>query len=162
MSDGTEATDLAMRRGVVVPLEIEVERPPSRVAEEQLAFASVLDSGMKLGLVLLVATFVTYVSGALAPHVNVADLPRYWSLPVKDYLAATGIHAGWGWLAMIAKGDFLNFLPIALLAGTAIGCYSAVIPIFFRKKDAIYGVLAVLEVIVLALAASGLLNVGAH
>lgn len=163
MSDGIEATELAVRRGIVVPLEVvHVEHAEPQIAEEQLAYASVLDSGMKLGLVVLVATFVAYVSGFVTPHVHVEDLPRYWSMPVKDYLSATGIHAGWAWVGLLGKGDFLNFLPIAFLAGTAIACYAKVTPIFFRKKDAVYGVLAVLEVLVLALAASGLLNAGAH
>ncbi|HET8538526.1 MAG TPA: hypothetical protein VFL83_01510 [Anaeromyxobacter sp.] len=132
------------------------------VAEEQLAYARLLDRGMKVGLLALTASFLVYVSGALQPRVPVADLPRYWSLPVKEYLAATGIHPGWGWLALLGHGDFLNFLGIAFLSGVTIACYLAIIPILFRKKDAIYGWIAVAEVLVLALAASGVLNAGAH
>ncbi len=141
---------------------VEAEREKPAIAEEQLAYAQVLDVGMKLGLLLLVATFALYVSGLVAPHIPVEDLPRYWSLPVKQYLAATGIHAGWSWLGMLGKGDFLNFLGIAFLAAVAIVCYLAITPIFFRKDDRIYGVLAVVEVLVLVLAASGVLKVGGH
>jgi hypothetical protein len=168
MSDRTEATGvierprapIAMVRVVEAEVGVEAERPA--IAEEQLAYAQVLDLGMKLGLLLLVATFVLYVTGLVRPHIPLEELPRYWSLPVKEYLAATGIHRGWSWLGMLGKGDFLNFLGIAFLSSVAIVCYVAVSPIFFRKKDRIYAALVVAEVTVLVLAASGLLAVGGH
>lgn len=132
------------------------------VAEEQLAYANLLDLGMKVGLLALTVTFLVYVSGVLAPRVPVADLPTYWSLPVKQYLAATGIQAGWSWVGLIAHADFLNFVGIAFLAGVTILCYLAIVPTLFRKRDAVYGWLAIAEVAVLLLAASGVLNAGAH
>jgi len=63
---------------------------------------------------------------------------------------------------MLGKGDFLNFAGIAFLAGITIICFIRVIPIFFRKKDTIYGVFAIIEVLVLVLAASGVLKSGGH
>jgi hypothetical protein len=163
MTDGIQATGLGLTRGAVVPLElVQARRAEVAVAEEQLVYARVLDTGMKIGLLLLFTTFVVYLSGALVPHVRVTELPRYWSLPVKEYLAATGTPAGWAWIQLLGKGDFLNFVPIAFLAGTAIACYATVCPMFFRKKDVVYGWLTVVEVLVLALAASGLLNAGGH
>ncbi len=137
-----------------------VARPT--VSEEQLAYAQLLDGGMKLGLVALLVSFTIYLSGALPPRVPVAELPRYWSLPVKEYLAATGTHAGWGWLGLLGHGDFLNFVGIAFLSGVSLACYLAILPIFLRKKDLVYAGIALVEVLVLALAASGILNAGAH
>ncbi|MBF0558186.1 MAG: hypothetical protein HQL08_05350 [Nitrospirae bacterium] len=133
-----------------------------KATEEQLAYAGILDLGMKSGLLMLIGTFVIYLSGLLTPHVPVNDLPKYWSMPVKKYLAATHIHTGWSWLYMIGKGDFLNFISIAFLAGVTILCYLRIIPIFFKKKDSVYGALAILEVLVLVLAASGILKSGGH
>ncbi len=132
------------------------------VTEEQLAYAHLLDGGMKAGLLGLVVTFGVYVSGVLPPRVPVTELPRYWSLPVKQYLAATGVHAGWSWLGLLGYGDFLNFVGIAFLSGVTLACYLAILPIFVRKKDLVFAGIAVVEVLVLGLAASGLLNVGAH
>ncbi|MEK6672483.1 MAG: hypothetical protein AABY42_03290 [Nitrospirota bacterium] len=134
----------------------------STATEEQLAYAKILDTGMKLGLVMLVITFAIYLTGALTPHIPVNDLPKYWSLPVHKYLEVTHIPHGWGWLNMIGRGDFLNFIGIAFLAGVTILCYIRIIPILFRKKDAVFGVIAILEVLVLALAASGILKSGGH
>lgn len=134
----------------------------THATEEQLAYAKLLDSGMKLGLIMLVITFAIYLTGILTPYIPVNDLPKYWGLPVYQYLELTGIHPGWSWFAMMNKGDFLNFFGIAFLAGVTILCYIRIIPILFRKKDSIYGVIAILETIVLALAASGILKSGGH
>jgi hypothetical protein len=132
------------------------------VAEEQVAYANLLDLGMKVGLLGLLVTFGIYMSGVLAPHIPLHDLPKYWSMPVKKYLAATGIAPGWGWLSMLSKGDFLNFVGIAFLSAVTIVCYLAVFPVFFRKKDSIYAWLTIMEVVVLVLAASGILGGGGH
>ncbi len=136
----------------------EVGIPP----DEQLAYARLLDIGMRLGLLLLVLTFAVYLLGAAEPHIPFADLPKYWSLPVAKYLAATGTHAGWGWIHLLHKGDYLNFVGIAFLSGITILCYLATAAIFVQKKDAAYAWLSTLEVLVLGLAASGVLTVGGH
>jgi hypothetical protein len=162
MNDEMQAANAAMSVPSPVPLEVAIEEARPRLAEEQVAYANLLDTGMKVGLLLLVLTFVTYTTGLLAPHVPLDDLPRYWSMPVRQYLAATGVHPGWGWLQRLGQGDFLNFAGIAFLAGVTIACYAAIIPIFLRKRERIYAGLAVVEVVVLALAASGLLGGGGH
>ena len=133
-----------------------------QATEEQLAYAKLLDLGMKLGLLTLVVTFFVYIFGILTPHIPVNELPNYWKLPVKEYLKAANIHTGWTWVSMVGQGDFLNFIPIVFLAGVTILCYIRIIPILFRKKDTIYAVLAIVEVLVLVLAASGVLKSGGH
>lgn len=132
------------------------------VTEEQMVYAKVLNLGMKVGLAALVISFALYVLGIMEPHIPLQDLPKYWKLPVHEYLKQTNIHQGWSWLYMLNKGDFLNFIGIAFLAGVSIICYLSIIPSLFRKKDTIYAVLAIVEVAVLALAASGLLKGGGH
>ncbi len=133
-----------------------------QATEEQLAYAKLLDLGMKVGLLTLVITFFIYMFGILSPHIPVDDLPKYWTMPVKDYLKAADIHTGWSWVGSVNKSDFLNFVPIAFLAGVTILCYIRIIPILFRKKDTTYAVLAIIEVLVLVLAASGVLKSGGH
>jgi len=153
---------VAERAGVVAVASEAREGAREGLAEEQLAYARWLDAGMRVGLLLLLVSSAVYLLGLARPHIPLDDLPRYWSLPVKKYLAATGIEPGWRWVFMIHRGDFLNFLGIAFLSGITIACYLAVSPIFFRKKDLVYAWLSVVEVLVLALAASGVLTVGGH
>jgi len=133
-----------------------------KASEEQVAYAKLLDIGMKVGLIMLVISFIIYLSGILTPHIPVNDLPKYWSMPVKEYLKATNIHTGWSWIYLLGQGDFLNFVGIAFLSGITIVCYIRIIPILFKKKDTVYAVLAIIEVLVLVLAASGILKAGGH
>jgi len=160
-----------------------------KATAEQVAYAKLLDLGMKVGLAALVITFAIYLTGILPPHTPVNDLPKYWKMPVKQYLVETkidrhsdeyaqipaqppelrqeyvkktNVHPGWSWLHRIDKGDFLNFIPIVFLAAITVICYIRIIPIFLGKKDMVYSLLAITEVVVLTLAASGYLGSGGH
>lgn len=130
-------------------------------SEEQLSYAALLDIGMKLGLIGIVITFAIYVFGIFSPYLPVEDLPQYWKLNVHKYLEV-GIQSGWAWITLLSKGDFLNFLPIAFLGALTIICYIRILPIFLKKKESIYAFLALLQVLILLLAASGILKVGGH
>ena len=135
---------------------------------EQLVYAKVLEIGMYIGLVILFITFGLYVSRAVAPAVPLEQVSNYWSHGVHAYLKAVNadfLHmehppTGWAWVGLLGKGDFLNFVGIAILAGVTILCYLAIVPTLLRKKDAAYLTMALLEVLVLVLAASGILAVG--
>ncbi len=133
-----------------------------KATEEQLAYADLLDKGMKIGLLLLIVTFVIYLTGILQPYIAVSELPQYWQLSVHDYLEHARVAPGWAWLGLVGKGDFLNFIGIAFLSGVTIICYGRIVPILWRKGDTVFAVIAILEVAVLVLAASGLLKAGGH
>jgi hypothetical protein len=126
--------------------------------QEQSLYASILDVGVKIGLGGLVVGFILYISRLLPLKIPLEDLPRYWPLPVEEYLEAAGIQPGWSWLYMLSYGDFLLFIPIAFLAGLTILCYLAIIPSFFRKKDLFYTCFVIIEILVLIIAASGILR----
>ncbi len=134
----------------------------NKASEEQMAYAGVLNIGMWLGLAVLVITFFIYISGVLPSYVPIDDLPKYWTMRVHDYNVALHAPTGWGWASLVGKGDYLNFVGIAMLSGLTILCYLVILPILFRKKDTAYAVIAIVEVLVLSLAASGLLKVGGH
>lgn len=140
----------------------EATKGAPKATEEQLLYAGILSKGMIFGLLTLILTFFIYLSGILEPKVPLADIQEYWKMPVKDYLEKSGIHTGWSWVGDLKYGDMLNFAPIAFLSGLTIFCYLAILPSLIKKKDTIYVVLVILEVLVLSLAASGILSGGAH
>jgi len=123
---------------------------------------------MYLGLGILLVTFTLYLTGILQPGIPIEELPRLWTLSVHEYLEAVNqeflhrpeVVVGWGWIGVLGLGDYLNFIGIALLAAVTIVCYMGILPSLFRKKDWIYATIAVIEVLVLALAASGIIAVG--
>jgi len=133
-----------------------------KATEEQVLYAKILNIGMLIGLVGLVVAFVLYASGILEPLIPLEKVQTYWILSVYEYLEQSGIQAGWAWFGNLQFGDMLNFLPIAFLSLLTIVCYIAILPGLIRKKDTAYVVIAVLEIIVLAVAASGILGTGGH
>lgn len=137
---------------------------------EQLLYADILEKGMFAGLALIIVTFVLYLTGIMSPVVPLDQIAGYWAMPVKDYLNAINTNflgwahppTGWSWVKLIGKGDFLNFLPIAILSGVTMVCYAAIVPGLFKRGDKAYAVMAIAEVLILGLAASGLLSAGGH
>lgn len=134
----------------------------TKASEEQIAYANILNIGMWSGLALLIITFFVYISGVLPTFVPIDDLPKYWGMRVHDFNTTLNAPTGWHWVSLVGNGDYLNFVGIAILSGLTILCYMVILPILIRKKDRAYVVLAVLEIAVLSLAASGLLKVGGH
>ncbi len=131
-----------------------------KATPEQLLYAKILEKGMLLGLLILLITFGLYTFGILDPYIPLDKISGYWSDNVHDYLKHAGIKDGWAWVGMIKYGDFINFVGVAILAGVTIICYAAIVPTLLKNKDVVYAALAVLEVIILSAAASGLLAVG--
>jgi hypothetical protein len=134
----------------------------TKASEEQLIYAKILNTGMWFGLAVLTTTFLMYMFGVLPNFVPIDDLPKYWGMKAKDYIHTLHAPTGWGWVAYVGNGDYLNFVGIALLAGLTILCYLAIIPTLSRKKDTAYLVIAIVEVAVLLLAASGIMKTGGH
>ena len=127
---------------------------------EQLLYARILEIGMYIGLLILFITFGLYTFGILDPYIPLDKISNYWSMNVHDYLKHAEIKAGWAWLGMIKYGDFINFIGVAILAGVTIICYASIVPTLLKNNDKVYAILAVLEVIILSAAASGIIAVG--
>jgi hypothetical protein len=134
----------------------------TKASEEQIAYAKILSVGMWFGLALLIVTFFVYISGAIPTYVPIDDLPKYWTMRVHDFNVALNAPTGWRWTELLGKGDYLNFVGITILSGLTILCYLVILPILVRKKDTPYVVIAIIEVLVLTLAASGIMKVGGH
>lgn len=140
----------------------------AQATEEQLLYANILSKGMFVGLILLFVTFALYVFGIMPPAIPLTEIAGYWNQPVHDYLVAINTNflhlehlpTGWAWIKLIGKGDFINFIPVAILSGVTIICYLAIVPGLFKRGDKAYAIMALAEVIILSLAASGLLAVG--
>ena len=135
---------------------------PVETPKEQVLYADILFWGCWGGLALMALTYILYISGIMSPHIPMDVITTLWSKPVKVYLEQGNVPHGWGWTALLGKGDFLNFVGIAFLAGLTIIAYIPLIPAYLGKGNKTFAVVALLEVLVLALAASGLVASGGH
>ena len=132
---------------------------PSR---EQIIYANLLIIGVWLGIFILVTTYVIYLTEILPSHVELTLIPKVWGKGVAEYLEITHSPHGWGWVHLLAKGDFLNYIGFVLLALMTIFCYLVLVRGYARQKNWIFTAIAVLEIIVLSIAASGILGSGGH
>ncbi len=128
----------------------------------QMRYAHTLQIGAYAGLVLMIVAYCLYVFGVFAPRVPIETVVANWHLGVHDYLAVTGAPSGWAWITMLGTGDYMTFVGLALLALLTIVCYAQLIPEYLRRKDKAYTFFAVLEILVLSLAASGIVGGGGH
>lgn len=133
-----------------------------KTPQEQVTYANLLFYGCWGALALMLVTFLVYVLGILPPHVPMEQITTLWSHPVTEYLEKANVPHGWGWVALVGQGDFLNFIGVVVLAGMTIVCYLTLIPAFLKQKQTIFAVIAILEVVVLTLAASGIVGGGGH
>lgn len=127
---------------------------------EASLYAFLLDWGTRIGLVFLVLSFAAYVFGFITPLVSLDQLPQLWNQPVAVYLQKSGTPTGWGWVSLAGKGDMLNLVGIALLAGCSLPPLLGLIPLYLKRRDYAYAGICAAIVLVLVLAASGVLSGG--
>ena len=124
----------------------------------ELTYARWLEMGTRIALAALVAAFVVYMLGLLPPWVPFAELPALWGMPAERYLATTGSPAGWGWVRLLAYGDYLSLAGVALLCSVTVACYLRLA--LLARAERLQAALALAQVLVLLAAASGILAGG--
>jgi hypothetical protein len=129
------------------------QSPRTGAGSEDERLARSLGIGVRIGLVLLAATFVVYVFGLLPPHVPLDRVPSYWHLRAADYLERTGMPARWQWAARLSEGDVLTMVPAVFLVALAAPCLVAVLPMLVRRREFVYVAIIVLQLALFAVAA---------
>ncbi|MBM4147970.1 MAG: hypothetical protein FJ224_02845 [Lentisphaerae bacterium] len=120
-------------------------------------YASILEKGTRTGAAALAAAGLVFFLGILPPRVSPASCAAHWSLPVSEYTATVGVRTGWGWLADLPASDSLCMAAIVLLVLLTPAGY-ALIAFTCWKKERVFSVIALAEIAVMLLAASGLLK----
>lgn len=139
-----------------------MNNPSLKPSKEQIIYANLLLIGMLAGIIIMMITYTIYVTGLLPSHVDMQLISANWGKGIHEYLEITHSPHGWGWLALLGKGDFLNFIGFTLLGTLTILCYLVLVRGYYREKNWIFTVISVLEIVVLSFAASGILGSGGH
>jgi hypothetical protein len=134
--------------------------PTDLAAAAQLRYANVLGWLTHAGLLLLAIAFVAYVAGWLPVEHPPSRLAELWGLPLHEYLVHTRAPSGRQWLAVAYQGEQANLVGIAVLAAASIASAAAVLPVFWRRRDHVYVAVCIGILLVLLLAASGVLVAG--
>ncbi|WP_075366771.1 DUF1634 domain-containing protein [Desulfosporosinus metallidurans] len=129
------------------------------VSPEQDRYATILLVCSWTGICVMAITFLLYMSGSFNPLVEPSSMPLYWSMNVHQYAQATHAPTGWAWLKLINHGDYLNLVGLAFLGIVSVLGYSSLFIEYLRKKDLPYATMVGLEILVIVLAASGVLRI---
>ncbi len=142
---------------------MEMDNKDTAASPTQIRYANLLGIISNIGLGLLILTFIMYVFGFsfAAPHIPVEDLVKTWGMSSGEFNKLHNVPMGWGWINLLAQGDFSNFIGIAILAGVTIVCYIQLCMDLLRENDKLMATIAFIEVIVLVVAATGIVG-GAH
>jgi hypothetical protein len=136
------------------------EPPRAQPGAEQLVYARLLWWSGWIAFGALLAAFAVYAGALLPAAVPLHELPALWGRSAREFAAASGQPAGWGWLRAPGQGDALATGAVALLAGCSIVPLAGAARAYLQRGDRLYAALAALQIVVLLLAAAGL--VGAH
>jgi hypothetical protein len=133
-----------------------------RPMPEQLSYANLLFVGAWAGIFVMMITYFLYVADIFPPYVGFSVIVDNWDKGVEQFLKITHAPHGWGWLGLLEKGDYLNYLGLVLISVLTIICYLFLMAGYRKRRDWTYFFISLVEILVLALAASGLLGTGGH
>jgi hypothetical protein len=102
--------------------------------------------------------FLLYATGWVPAAVPIGEVPAYWSTDASTYAHTIGVPTGWQWVHFLSDGGVLAFAGAILfpLAATIAALAAAVF--FARDRVTIYALIALAEVVVLVVAATGVLS----
>lgn len=135
-------------------------QPNKYVSEEQLSFAKTLHIASIFAIAFLVISFIVYIFNFLPTIVSLSDVAKFWHLRVDEYVAKTGVPTGWEWVKYLGHGDMIAYGGLVLLATICAIPFFIIIPIFIKKKDVPFIIIAVLQIIVFILAAGNFVSSG--
>lgn len=129
-------------------------------SEELDRYATVVRFGSLIALGVIVIAFILDMTGLVPPAVPHEVVMANWGKSHEAYAAATGRPIGWASLVGVAHADVATMAGIVMLLLLSITALASVLPIAVRKRDWLFGTMAVVQILVILLAAAGVLAGG--
>jgi hypothetical protein len=121
-------------------------------------YIKILKWGVGLGFIILFAGFVFYLLGFPEAAVPPEQVTRFWHLSADGYREAAGFQAGWSWIRSLPRSDYLSYATLIYFALITPVCLAAVLPRFVRERRFHYSLITAGMLIILILAASGIIS----
>ena len=107
------------------------------------------------GLIVSLIVFMLYVMGVVPSGVSPAESAAYWSESSETYRFETGLVFKSGWFGNIRDSYYLSTAALAILASTALPTLLVLSVSWFRRRDYLYGTMALMISCVLMIAILG-------
>lgn len=129
----------------------------------QLAYAKTLDVVSHGVLLLMVAGYLAYMMQLLPLSLPVESIAANWHLSASAMQAK--LHPSCGWecfssLPALLHGDALSYASVVFLAMSTLICLITAAVVFSSEKRSLFLVITTLQVVVLLVAASGIMTRG--
>ncbi len=127
----------------------------------QQVYSKVLENVSHVGFVLLIGGYFVYILQLLPLSIPIDVIAGNWHLSAAEMHQKLNTPSGWSFFAttaMLMKGDVFSSLSIYYLATATIFCLLFTIPAYIRDKNYIYTTIAFFQIVVLLVAASGIIN----
>jgi hypothetical protein len=129
----------------------------------QVAYAKTLDFVSHAVMLLMAIGYLAYMLQLLPLTVPVETVAGNWHLGANELQAKLNLSSGWNCFASLPAmlhGDALSYASVVFLSMATILCLAMAVAVFFSEKKWLYLAIATLQVVVLMVAASGVVTRG--
>ncbi len=127
----------------------------------QRVYAQILENVSHVGFALLIGGYFVYIFQLMPLSVPIDAIAQNWHLSAATMQQKLNTPSGWsffGSTSLLMKGDVVSSLSIYYLATATIFCLLFAIPAYIREKNYIYTTISLFQIVVLLVAASGIIN----
>ncbi|NTU59187.1 MAG: DUF1634 domain-containing protein [Chlorobiaceae bacterium] len=129
----------------------------------QLAYAKTLDYVAHSVIIVMAAGYFLYLTGLLPLSVPIETIAGNWHLSASRLQAKLHLASGWSCFTRpegIFHGDIVSYISVIFLSLATLICLVSAFLVFIGEKKRLYSAITLLQVIVLLVAASGILSAG--
>jgi hypothetical protein len=129
----------------------------------QLAYAKTLDYVAHSVIIVMAVGYLLYLTELLPLTVPIETIAGNWHLSSAHLQAKLNLPCGWECFtspAGLFHGDIASYISVIFLSLATLICLASAVTVFISEKKHLYSAIATLQVIVLLVAASGIMSGG--
>jgi hypothetical protein len=129
----------------------------------QLVYARTLDYVAHSVIILMAVGYFLYLTELLPLSVPIETIAGNWHLSAAHLQAKLNLPCGWGCFtspAGLLHGDIFSYISVIFLSLATLICLASAVAVFISEKKHLYSAIATLQVLVLLVAASGIMTGG--
>ncbi|HWR01294.1 MAG TPA: hypothetical protein VN371_05475 [Chlorobaculum sp.] len=129
----------------------------------QIVYAKTLDYVAHTVIVVMAVGYLLYMTQLLPLSVPIETIAGNWHLSATSMQAKLNLPCGWECFsapAGILHGDVLSYISVIFLSLSTLICLASAVAAFISEKKYLYSTIAILQVLVLLVAASGIMSAG--
>jgi hypothetical protein len=129
----------------------------------QFAYAKTLDIVAHAVMLVIGIGYLLYILRLLPLTVPIETIAGNWQLSSSELQSKLHVFCGWSCftsLPVLLHGDAVSYASVVMLSMATLFCLVTAVMAFFREKNHLFLMIAILQVVVLLVAASGVMTLG--